>query len=383
MSLKIMYSMGTRPEIIKMAPIIKEAEKRGHNNVIVWSGQHYDRELYSGVFEDLGIAQPNYDLDCKGTPCQIGAGIFSKFENIVRREKPHIVLVHGDTFSALFCSLASALSLVPVGHVEAGLRTNSWEPFPEQICTRTADASSSLYFAATDYNVKCLLNEGHPNDRVFLTGNTIVDAVKMYSRKNPDIRAQLGVPADKKLIFFSAHRRENTMSEERMRGIFDALLSLNDYSIFCAVLPGTQKAAKQYGYLEKLKRAEHIIWKYPSLEKYTDVLSLVKQSDLILTDSGGLQEETASMNVPCLTLRYVTDRPETIKAGSNKCVGFDAENIITNVNLLMRDNDARAKMINAPNPYGDGNSSKRILDIIEQFSGKLHRWESYIKEVKI
>ncbi len=383
MSLKIMHSMGTRPEIIKMAPVITEAEKRGHENIIVWSGQHYDNELFSGVFDDLGIRTPDYDLDAKGHPVEIGSGILMGLKSAISKEQPDIVLVHGDTFSAMFSSLASALCMTPVGHVEAGLRTHSWEPFPEQICTRTADASSSLFFAATEYNVNCLLNEGHPKGRVFLTGNTIVDAVRIYSNRNPNIRRALGIPDGNKLIFFSAHRRENTLSKERMSGIFDALLSLDEYTIFCAVLPGTQKAAEKYGYLKKLNNAEHIIWKYPSLEKYTDVLSLVKQSDLVLTDSGGLQEETASLNIPCLTLRYVTDRPETVKAGSNKCVGFEKENIILNVENIMSDMAVRQKMISAQNPYGDGHSSERILDIIEQFEGKLPRWESNIREVRI
>ncbi|MGC8924000.1 MAG: non-hydrolyzing UDP-N-acetylglucosamine 2-epimerase [Candidatus Micrarchaeia archaeon] len=377
----MMFCMGTRPEIIKMAPLIKECEKRGHNCILVWSGQHYDKVLFESVFDDLGVKYPQYNLNAKGTPCEIGSIIFSMLEKIIKSEAPDIVFVHGDTFSALFCSIASALALVPVGHVEAGLRTNSWEPFPEQICTRSADAASSLYFAPTMRNVNNLLSEGYPRDRIFLTGNTIVDAVRIYGDSNPNIRKELGIPDNKKLIFFSAHRRENTMDKKRMSGIFDSLLSLEEYTIFCAVLPGTQKAAETYGYLEKLKNAGHIIWKYPSIEKYTDVLSLIKRSDLILTDSGGLQEEGASLHVPCLTLRYVTDRPETVISGSNKCIGFVKEDIVYEVIKVMENADIREKMVRAENPYGDGYSSKRIADIVEHFAGRLHRWENKIKEV--
>lgn len=377
--MKMLFSAGTRPEIIKVAPVIKEAESRGHECILVWSGQHYDRELFESVFEDLGISPPHYDLDSRGSPHEIGAGIMLRLADVLRAESPDITLVHGDTFSAMFSSVASALSLVPVGHIEAGLRTNSWEPFPEQICTRTADSASSLYFAATQLNVDSLLGEGHPKERIFLTGNTIVDAVRIYGGKNPNIRGALGIPEGRKLIFFSAHRRENTMSKERMSGIFESLLSLSDYTIFCAVLPGTQKAAENYGYLDKLKSAEHIIWKHPSLEKYTDVLSLVGLSDLVLTDSGGLQEETASLRVPCLTLRYVTDRPETVISGSNRCIGFRTGDIIASVRSVMEDKGIRKRMVSAKNPYGDGRSSERIIRIIEEFDGRLARWESSVR----
>jgi len=381
--MKLMHCMGTRPEIIKMAPVIKEAERRGHTNIIVWTGQHYDRELFSGVFTDLGISMPHYSLDIRGTPCEIGGGVLSKLEPIIKSEMPDIVLVHGDTFTALFASVASALCLVPVGHIESGLRTHSWEPFPEQICTRTADAASSLYFPATETNYKNLINEGFPKERIFTVGNSVVDAVRIYGNKNPSIREQEKIPKNRKLIFFSAHRRENTMSRERMSGIFEALLALKDYTIYCAVLPGTQRAAKEYGYLDQLLAAEHIIWKYPSLEKYTDVLSLVKQSDLVLTDSGGLQEETASLHVPCLTLRYVTDRPETVVAGSNKCIGFKKADIVRESRSVLENESVSLKMRSAQNPYGDGHSSEKILDAIEAYKGKLHRWEKEIREAKV
>lgn len=373
--MKLLFAIGTRPDLIKMAPLIIESKSRGHENIIVASGQHYDRELFQGVLEDLNINEIDYVLNARGSPCQVGSKLISEMEKVLEKEKPDIVLVHGDTFSALFSSIASALCLIPVGHVEAGLRTNSWEPFPEQICTRSADACSSLFFAATEKNVNFLLNEGHPEDRIYLTGNTIVDAVRIYSNKNPNILEELNIPKDKKIIYFSAHRRENTIHRERMEGIFDALIELEDYTIFCSVLPGTLKAAKEYGYLEKLQKAKHIIWKHPSLEKYSDVLSLVKKSDLILTDSGGMQEETVSLNVPCLTLRYVTDRPETVEVGANKCTGFKKEDIINDVRNVLENQEVYDNMKKAKNPYGDGFSSEKIISIIEKHKGNLARWE--------
>lgn len=373
--MKLLFAIGTRPDLIKMAPLIIESKSRGHENIIVASGQHYDRELFQGVLEDLNINEIDYVLNARGSPCQVGSKLISEMEKVLEKEKPDIVLVHGDTFSALFSSIASALCLIPVGHVEAGLRTNSWEPFPEQICTRSADACSSLFFAATEKNVNFLLNEGHPEDRIYLTGNTIVDAVRIYSNKNPNILEELNIPKDKKIIYFSAHRRENTIHRERMEGIFDALIELEDYTIFCSVLPGTLKAAKEYGYLEKLQKAKHIIWKHPSLEKYSDVLSLVKKSDLVLTDSGGMQEETVSLNVPCLTLRYVTDRPETVEVGANKCTGFKKEDIINDVRNVLENQEVYDNMKKAKNPYGDGFSSEKIISIIEKHKGNLARWE--------
>lgn len=376
--MKILFSIGTRPDLIKMAPLIIESKIRGHTNVIVASGQHYDRELFQGVLEDLGINEIDYILNARGSPCTVGSELIKGMEQVLEKEKPDIVLVHGDTFSALFSSIASALCLIPVGHVEAGLRTNSWEPFPEQICTRSADACSSLYFAATQMNVDFLLNEGHPKDRIYLTGNTIVDAVRIYSNKNPNIINELKIPKNKKLIYFSAHRRENTLHKERMEAIFDAILELKEYTIFCSVLPGTLKAARDYGYLEKLLNAEHIIWKHPSLEKYSDVLSLVKESDLVLTDSGGMQEETVSLHIPCLTLRYVTDRPETVEVGANKCTGFKKENIVNYTREILENNDISEKMKRAKNPYGDGYSSREIISIIEKHKGKLARWEKEV-----
>lgn len=377
--MKILTSIGTRPELIKMAPLIKEIERRGHQLVFVWTGQHYDYELYEGLIEDLEIKKPEYELNAKGHLTEIGAKILVELKKVLDNEKPDIVLVHGDTLSAKFSALSSALSLYPVGHVEAGLRTGSWEPFPEQIDTRTVDAASSLYFAPIEKNVKNLLNEGHPPERIHLVGNTIVDAVKTYSKKNPKLRDQLGIPRDRPFIYFTVHRKENTMSPERMKGIFDAILEMKDYTILVSVLPGTYNAAKKYGYLEKLQKAEHIIWKYPSFEKYSDVLSLLKEADLLLTDSGGLQEEGVSLNVPVLTLRYVTDRPETIEVGANKCIGFKKEDIIRESKRVIEDPEVRERMVNAPNPYGDGTSSKKIVDILEQFEGRFHRWESEVK----
>jgi UDP-N-acetylglucosamine 2-epimerase (non-hydrolysing) len=362
-----------------MAPLVKEGIARGHENILVWSGQHYADNLYRDLFDDLEIPRPNYDISAKGTPCEIGAKILAEFERICKKEKPGIVLTHGDTFTAMFFSLASALAISPVGHIEAGLRTYSWEPYPEQICTKAADACSSLYFAATEKNRADLLAEHVPQERVFVVGNTIVDAANQHSelaRKKSGITS--GVKVHKPFVFWSCHRKENMLSEARMRGIFDSLLEMTDVNFFCSVLPSTQAAAEKYGYVGRIKASKHITWA-PCLPKYTDSLRLMMESDLVLTDSGGMQEECCALHLPCLTLRYVTDRPESVEAGANKCVGCEKETIMAESRKILFDANAAASMRSAKNPYGDGKSSQRIFDIIEKFEGKMERWETKVR----
>jgi UDP-N-acetylglucosamine 2-epimerase (non-hydrolysing) len=378
--LKIIHAFGSRACAIKMAPLVKEGMRRGHRNLVVWSGQHYDNNLYRDLFDDLEIPRPDYDIAARGSSCEIGAKILVEFEKICKSEKPGIVLTHGDTFTAMFFSQAAALSLTPVGHVEAGLRTYSWEPFPEQICTKAADACSALFFAATEKNSRDLLSEHVPKDRIFVVGNTVVDAALQHAelaRKKSRIAESLGV--GRPFVFWSCHRKENLLSKERMHGIFDSLLELTDVNFFCSVLPSTQAAAEKYGYSKKLTSAKHIHW-VPCLPKYTDALRLMLESDLVLTDSGGMQEECAALHIPCLTLRYVTDRPESVRAGANRCVGCEKERIISETRRILYDKRAAQLMRKAANPYGDGRASARIFDIIEKFDGKMERWERGIKK---
>ncbi|MDO8340220.1 MAG: UDP-N-acetylglucosamine 2-epimerase (non-hydrolyzing) [Candidatus Burarchaeum sp.] len=378
--MKIMHAFGTRACSIKMAPLVRESLKRGHDTKILYSGQHYSSHLYEEVFDDLELPRPDYDIEARGTPAEMGARMIVEAEKILKKEKPDIILTHGDTFTAMFLSLAGALALTPVGHVEAGLRTNSWEPYPEQICTRTNDACSALFFAATAKNQKALLSEGAPADRIFVVGNTIVDAALQnaeIARRKSRILEELKLTNEKNLIFWSVHRKENMLHEERMRGIFESLLDLKEYKIFCSVLPSTQQAAERYGYADQLAKAKHLIW-VPCLPKYTDALRIMLESKLILTDSGGLQEEGCSLDIPCLTIRYVTDRPESIEAGANRCVGTEKDSICEWTRKVMEDEKLAQKMRNAPNPYGDGKSAGRIIDIIEKFEGKMERWEKKI-----
>ncbi|MBM3229859.1 UDP-N-acetylglucosamine 2-epimerase (non-hydrolyzing) [Candidatus Parvarchaeota archaeon] len=385
--MKIVHAFGSRACAIKMAPLVRESAARGHKNIIVWSGQHYDSNLYRDLFDDMEIPRPDYDIEAKGSSLEIGAKIFVEMEKICKKEKPDIVLTHGDTFTALYFSLACAFSLVPVGHVEAGLRTYSWEPFPEQICTKGADAASSLFFAATEKNSKDLSSEHVPPDRIFVVGNSVVDAALQFAaiaKRKSKILSEFGGRLDKQktgkpLIFWSVHRKENMLSEERMRGIFDSLLELNDATVFCSVLPSTQNAADKWGYTQKLKSAKHIIWS-PCLPRYSDAIRIMLESDLVLTDSGGMQEETSALHIPCLTLRYVTDRPESVKSGGNKVVGCKKEEILHAARSVLFDQKTAKQMRGAKNPYGDGTTSKKIIETIEKFEGKMERWESKVVE---
>jgi UDP-N-acetylglucosamine 2-epimerase (non-hydrolysing) len=377
--MKIIHAFGTRACAIKMAPLIRESKKRGHHTIVLWSGQHYSPHLYEELFDDLEIPRPDYDLKAKGTACEMGAVMLREAEKVFKKEEPDIVLTHGDTFTAMFLSQAAALSVVPVGHVEAGLRTYSWEPYPEQICTKAADACSALFFAATEKNRKDLLSEHVPEDRIFVTGNTVVDAAFQHAelaRKKSKILSKFKFR--KPLVFWSCHRKENMLHKERMEGIFESLLEMKEANFFCSVLPSTQIAAEKYGYAKKLASQEHIIWE-PCLAHYTDALRIMLESDLILTDSGGMQEEAASLDIPCLTLRYVTDRPESVVAGANKCVGTKKEDIVKEARHVLGNPQVAERMRRAKNPYGDGKSSQRIISIIEKFEGKLHRWEKEIR----
>ncbi len=377
--MKIIHAFGSRACAIKMAPLVKEGIRRNHANVVVWSGQHYDDNLYRDLFDDLEIPRPDYDIGAKGSSCEIGAKILVEFEKICKKEKPGIVLTHGDTFTAMFFSSAAALSLCPVGHVEAGLRTYSWEPFPEQICTKTSDACSALFFAATEKNRQDLLSEHAPQDRIFVVGNSVVDAALEHAalaKKKSKITEKF--PIRHPFVYWSCHRKENMLSEERMRGIFESLLEMTDIGFFCSVLPSTQIAAEKYGYAEKLKSAKHITWQ-PCLPKYTDSLRLMLEADLLLTDSGGMQEEACALHIPCLTIRYVTDRPESVDAGANRCVGCEKETIMKETRRILTDRAEKEKMRAAKNPYGDGKTSRRIFDIIEKFEGKMERWESGVR----
>ncbi len=378
--MKILAAFGTKPCTIKMAPLVKELDRRGHETKILYTGQHWSPNLYTELFDDLELRYPDYDLRCGEevkSLAELTALIISRTETVLAEFKPDIILTHGDTTTSMSTSLAACICLVPVGHVEAGLRTFSKEPFPEQLNTRISDAASDLYFAPTDKNAKNLLNEGFPPERIAVVGNTVVDIAKWAATKKPDVMRKYGL--ERPTVYLSVHRRETTMNEKRFRGPFEAALEMTDINFFVSLRPGTRKALETYGMLDALMQAPNITV-HDSIPSYVETISLINCCDAILTDSGSMQEEAAALHIPCLTARYVTDRPETVEGGGNRVVGLEKERIIEQLRMVVEDPVVSANMREAKSPYGEGDTSRRIVDFLEEITsiGPLLKFEKEI-----
>ncbi|MEW5937929.1 MAG: UDP-N-acetylglucosamine 2-epimerase (non-hydrolyzing) [Candidatus Thermoplasmatota archaeon] len=366
-------AFGTKPCTIKMAPLVKELDRRGHDAKILYSGQHWSPNLYNELFDDLELRYPDYDLHCgeeSRSLAQLTALILSRTEEVLLDLKPDIVLTHGDTTTSLAVSMASYMSMIPVGHVEAGLRTFSKEPFPEQLNTRVSDAASDLYFAPTEKNAQNLRNEGFPQDRIAVVGNTVVDIAKWAATKRPDVMKKYGL--ERPLVYLSIHRRETTMSKDRFRGPFEAAMAMEDVNFFVSMRPGTRQALEKYGMMHALMNAKNI-YLHDSIPSYVETISLVNRCDAIITDSGSMQEEAAALHIPCLAARYVTDRPETVEAGCNLLVGLKKDEIIRAFRMVLETPEVAERMRAVPCPYGEGDTSKRIVDFVEHL-GKEGLW---------
>ena len=378
--MKVIIAFGTKPCTIKMAPLVKEAEKRGHEVIILYTGQHWSPNLYKELFDDLELRYPNYNLRCgeeSFSLVQLATNIIQRTEHVLKEVKPDMVYTHGDTTTSMAVSLSAQLSLVPVFHVEAGLRTFSKEPFPEQLNTRVSDAASDVFFAPVERNAQNLLSEGFPRERIFTVGNTVIDIAKWAAERNADVEKKYGL--EKPLIYFSIHRRETTMDRERFSGPVEAMLEMNEFNYFVSMRPGTRAALEKYGLLKKIENTGHISV-HDSIPSYIETIAIMKQCDAILSDSGSMPEEASALNIPFLTARYICDRPETVAAGSNIIVGLRKETVIENVRRVMGDSVFRKKMVSAPSPYGQGDTSKKIMDISEKLfaEGNLLRFEKDI-----
>lgn len=287
--------------------------------------------------------------------------------------------MHGDTLTNMAGALAASLNLIPVGHVEAGLRTFSKEPFPEQIDTRVADACSDIYFAATQTNKINLQKEGFDNERIFVVGNTVVDAAIFAAKKGSKSKSffeKLGFDFTKKLIYFSCHRRENLMHEKRFRAIVESLCELSNegYQVLWSIRPGTSEAISNYGlgeFVNKHKNMKTV----SEIPKYSDIMFFISKCHAVVTDSGSMQEETSALHIPTITIRFVTDRPESIQAGVNLLARPSSKENISKIIKKAVLPEYNKKMRRMNNPYGDGKSSKLIIDAIEKFEGKLIEWE--------
>ncbi len=369
--MKIAIVLGTRPEIIKMASVMDEIEKRGHELLLIHTGQHYDKEMSENFFIDLKLPTPNYNI-------HVGSGSHGKqtgkmmegIEEVLLDEKPDILLVQGDTNAVLAGALVASKLHIPVGHVEAGLRSFD-ETMPEEINRLAADICSKLYFVPTEESAVNLAMEGISRKRIFITGNTVVDACfrNLEISKNRDKSeydeglAELDIDNMKNILTLTMHRAETVDDKERLTNIIEALEELDDMNIIFPIHPRTKKTMENFGLFDRLNNLKHVHIIKPV--GYLDFLLLISKSTIILTDSGGLQEEAITLDVPALTLRYNTERPETVTAGGNILVGSDKEVILENARRILDDEDFANKMKSAKNPYGMGNAAELMIKIIE------------------
>ncbi|MEN6330194.1 MAG: UDP-N-acetylglucosamine 2-epimerase (non-hydrolyzing) [Methanobacteriaceae archaeon] len=363
--MKIAFIIGTRPEIIKMSPLIDEVKRRGIEHVLIHTGQHYDHEMSQQFFMDLDLEKPHYNIGVgSGDHGKQTSMMISPIEEVLLKEKPDIVLVEGDTNAVLAGALVAAKLHIPVGHVEAGIRSYD-KTMPEEINRMVADVCTQLFFVPTTTAAINLLFEGFNPKNIFITGNTVVDACQRnlkIARKSSSLETK--IDPHKQILTLTLHRAENVDHPQKLGQIVNSLLELEDLSIIFPVHPRTTKNLQEFGLYEKLLKAPHIQIIKPM--GYLEFLLLLSKSQLVITDSGGIQEEAITLNVPCITLRYNTERPETVEAGGNILVGTSQEKIVNSVRNILEDEDIYGAMKEATNPYGDGTASIKILDILSE-----------------
>jgi len=364
--LRVLSIFGTRPEAIKMAPLVKELEKRKEvESIVCVTAQH--REMLDQVLNIFDIV-PDYDLDimqARQTITDVTTRVLTGLGGIFQGAKPHIVLVHGDTTTTFAGALAAFYNRVMIGHVEAGLRTyNKYEPFPEEMNRVLTSSLADLHFAPTQKARQNLVREGIPEDKICVTGNTVIDALKYtlsdsYIFDDPTLRTIDF--SNRRVITLTAHRRENL--GEPLREICEAVLTIlerhHDVKVVYPVHKNPAVRETVYSVLGSHDRI-HLI---EPLE-LTDMHNLLNRSYLVMTDSGGLQEEVPSMGKPVLVLRNVTERPEGIEAGTLKLAGTRQGRIVELANELLTSEEAYNKMATAVNPFGDGHASERIVEAI-------------------
>jgi UDP-N-acetylglucosamine 2-epimerase (non-hydrolysing) len=363
MSIKIAVIIGTRPEIIKIAPVIDEMEKRNIEYVLIHTGQHYDHQMSDQFFLDLNLRKPDHNIGVgSGSHGEQTANMIKGIEQVLLAEKPDIVLVQGDTNAVLSGALVSSKLHIPVGHVEAGLRSYD-KTMPEEINREVADVCSKMFFVPTEESAINLLFAGISPKDIFITGNTIVDSCIRnleIARKKSEI--PFDINEDDIILTLTIHRAENVDNPVRLQNIVDALMELDDLTIIFPAHPRTVKNLKKYNLLEIIEDTSHI--KLINPLGYLDFLLLISKSRFIMTDSGGIQEEAITLNIPCATLRYNTERPETVTAGGNVLVGAKKDKIVDTVKNILNNAEIYSKMSKAKNPYGQGDSSKKILNAI-------------------
>lgn len=367
--IKVISVFGTRPEAIKMAPLVKELESRKEiKSIVCVTAQH--REMLDQVLQAFKI-KPDYDLDIMQHGQTLGdvtIRALKGLEEIIKKEMPDIVLVHGDTTTTFAGALAAFYNQIAIGHVEAGLRTyDKYAPFPEEMNRQMVDCMCDMYFAPTEVSKKNLLNQNIDKDKIYVTGNTVIDAMATTVDNNYTHPELEWIKDNERMILLTAHRRENL--GEPMRHIFKAIRRIVDEFKDVKVIypihmnPKVREVANEvFAGCNKVKLIE-------PLEVF-DFHNFQNKSYIILTDSGGIQEEAPSLGKPVLVLRDTTERPEGIKAGTLKLVGTNEKKIYKETKKLLTDKNEYEKMSHASNPYGDGYASKRIVNAIIEKIGK-------------
>lgn len=361
--IKVMSIFGTRPEAIKMAPVVKAmAHDDRFAPITVVTGQH--REMLDQVLKIFKI-KPDYDLNIMQkdqTLSSITSKVLLGMDKILQEDRPDLILVHGDTTTTFSAGLSAFYHQIPVGHVEAGLRTwNKYSPFPEELNRQMTDVLTDLYFAPTTTSRDNLRRENHPENQIFVTGNTAIDALKDTVSENYHNEILEEISEDHRIILVTMHRREN--QGEPMQRVFKAIRQVVDETPDVEVIfpvhlnPKVQQMAEaELGNDPRIKLVAPL--------DVLDFHNIAARSYLIMTDSGGVQEEAPSLGKPVLVLRDTTERPEGVAAGTLKLVGTDPQAVKEQMNALLNDPAKYAEMAQAQNPYGDGHAAARILDAI-------------------
>jgi UDP-N-acetylglucosamine 2-epimerase (non-hydrolysing) len=351
--MKIAIILGTRPEIIKMSPIIRECEKQSIDYYILHTGQHYSYDMDKIFFDQLKLPHAKYNLDIgSGKHGEQTAKMLSGIEEILIKDRPDVVLIQGDTNTVLAGTLAASKLQIKIGHVEAGLRSFD-RTMPEETNRIIADHTSDYLFASTETSKKYLLKEGIPKEKIFVTGNTVVDAAYQnleISKQETDILNKLGLEKNKYIVA-TVHRAENVDSKERLGGILMGFSQIYREFVIPIVFPIHPRTAKMIGEFGlKLPEGTRLIKPLG----YLEFLQLESSARLILTDSGGVQEESCIFRIPCVTLRDNTERPETVEVGANLVAG-SGEKIIECAKKMMESNPVWE------NPYGNGNAAELTI----------------------
>ncbi|WP_142959869.1 non-hydrolyzing UDP-N-acetylglucosamine 2-epimerase [Enterococcus durans] len=360
--IKIMTIFGTRPEAIKMAPLIKAIENdERFESIVTVTAQH--RQMLDQVM-DIFDLKADYDLNIMKdgqTLTDITSRVIKELDSVLIEAKPDIILVHGDTTTTFAASIAGFYHQIKIGHVEAGLRTwNKYSPFPEEMNRQLTDTLADIYFAPTVMSKSNLLKEGRPEESIFITGNTVIDAME-YTIKQNYSNEFLDNLAGKRIILVTMHRRENL--GQPMTNVFKAINRLVEkFEDVHIVFPMHKNPKVRKNAEETLSDSEQVHLIEPL--DIIDFQNFSNNSYMILSDSGGVQEEAPSLGVPVLVLRDTTERPEGIEAGTLKLVGTEEDKVFEEATLLLSDKEEYEKMSQASNPYGDGNASERILDAI-------------------